>query len=558
MVAGTWIVVASLLSGAGTLLLLRYVWGYRQKPGAGWFLVSLSAQFVWSVAYGTALLVRTPWLRWALEIVVWTAMAALIAAFVAFALEYTGRASVQSDRRIALVAAAPLAMVLVTATNPIHQLAWTNFAIDPVAGLATVSYDLRWWAVIGTTVGVLLASVSSLLLFDTVLSYGRLYRREAIAVGLSTVPPSVALLVWLYGLGPVPQLSLATVFFLPHIALDAYAFVGNEMFEFHPATRRAGERAAIEDLGNPVVIVDERDRIVTLNDAAVTVLGVDKRTVLTEHLDDQFPSDSIDPTAKTQRVQLRENGTARTYAVTTTPLRDGRDDLVGYTVVLQDVTEELRREQRLAVLNRVLRHNLRNDMTVIRGFAEAAAAEAPGDENGEVRGMLDRVVGKADELVTLGEKAREIERVLDREQHPKTVDLEGLLTNLAATVDPDDVTIDVTVDPADLQVTADRETLEVVLESLLDNAIRHGANDGGTVALSATRVDDQVHISVADDGPGLPANERAVLDSGEETDLEHGTGLGLWLVTWGAQQLGADLRVTDDGGTTATIVLPYD
>jgi len=554
MVAGSWVVWASFLSAGGTLALLWYVWGYREKPGAGWFLLSLLGQFVWSVGYGMALLVHEPTIRWALEIVVWTAMAGLIAAFVAFALEYTGRTTIRDRGGLALVAAAPLAMATVTATNPIHGLAWSGFAIDPVAGLATVSYDLETWAVFGTTAGVLMASLASLLLFDTVLSYGRLYRTEAIAVGLSTIPPSVALLVWLYDLGPVPQLNLVTVFFLPHIVLDAYAFVGSDMFEFHPATRRAGERAAIEDLGNPVIIVDERDRIVTLNAAAAGVLQVDKRAVTTQALSTCLQGETIDPTAENQRVTLRYDGAVRTFAVTARPLEDGRDHLVGYTLVLQDVTDDLRREQRLSVLNRVLRHNLRNDMTVIRGFAEAAADA--GDEEREA--MIDRVVGKADDLVALGEKAREIERVLEREQRPTRFEVESLLAEVTTRADTEGVSTEVSVTPDSLGVTADRETLAVVLGALLDNAIRHGSDEDGTVTLRASEANGEVWITVIDDGPGLPENELAVLDSGEETDLEHGTGLGLWLVTWGAQQLGADLDVTVEDGTRATLRLPAD
>ena len=273
------------VAAVGSALLARHLWTYRDKPGADWFVASLACQAVWSGAYGFALLVFDPyWLRWALEVVVWVAFAGTGFYFAAFALAYTGRSALL-DRGWRLVAAAPAAIGAIVVTNPLHGIAWNGFALDPVGGLATVSYTLHPWTVAGTTVGILLVSVGSLLLFDTVVSYGPLYRGEAVAVGLSTIPPVAAHLVWLYGVGPVPQLNLVTVLFLPHVVLDAYAFVGSDMFEFHPATRRAGERAAIDDLGAPVVIVDERDRVVTLNAAAREGFGVDRGEALTRSLD---------------------------------------------------------------------------------------------------------------------------------------------------------------------------------------------------------------------------------------------------------------------------------
>ncbi|WP_018256837.1 sensor histidine kinase [Halomicrobium katesii] len=594
MIAGSWIVVASLASGAGTLLLIGLLWRYREKPGATWFLLSLACQALWSVSYAVSLLVFDETIRLALEVLGWALLAGIAVYFLAFALAYTGRDHVVETPWYRALLTLPAVAVVLLGTNPWHGLVWDDFSVVAVAGLAGTAYELELWAVAVATGGVLIALLGSLVLFDTVVSYGRLYRREAIAVGVSTVPPLSAVVLWLYGVGPVPELNFATVLFLPHIALDAYAFVRSDMFEFHPATRREGERAAIEDLGNPVVVVDERDRIVTLNAAAEAVLSVDKARALTEPLAAFLTDETFAGPDTTDRVTIETGSRRRTYSLATTPLT-GSGDRLGSTIVLQDITEEIEREQRLQVLNRVVRHNLRNDMTVVRGFAEAAN-EATDDA--EVSELLDTVEGKADDLVDLGEKARAIEGILGADRRATTVELSSLLADAVDEVDAD---VPIAVDAPDTAVTIDADTLRVLCVALVENAVEHGSTspesetprdavehgptspdsptrqdavehgstnqDGrypvGTderapVRVTATARDGGIEIAVADDGPGIPDHELDVLAAGEETDLEHATGLGLWLTSWATRRLGGDLDFAVDDGTTARLWLPVE
>jgi len=573
-----WPALASFLAAAGTVALVAYLRRHRGKPGADWFLASLSCQGLMSLAYGVALLVANPTLRWALEAVVWTTIAGTGVYFVLFVTAYTGRARLLDGWRPA-IAALPAVVGGIVVTNPYHHIAWRGYQADPVAGMTTVSYTIQPVALALMTAGILAIGVGSLLLFDTVVSYGPLYRGEAVAVGLSTLPPLAALLVWAYGLGPVPELNFATVMFLPHIALDAYAFAGSDMFEFHPATRRAGERAAIDDLGTPVVIVDEQARVVTLNAAAESAFGVDKTAALTRPLADLLGVDDFDSTAEPtaadggtdadspgQRdgddaanldgddtVTVRREGSQSVYAVTSTPLTGANDTHVGDTVVFQDVTAERQREQRLNVLNRVLRHNLRNDMTVVRGFTQAAAGRVADEE---ATGMLDRATDAADDLVALGEKAREVERVLDRDGTTERVELGPLFDRVVADRRGEDDDATVTVAAGDLSVRTDPPVLETVVGELLENALAHAGSEP-RIELAAERRADTVAITVSDDGPGIPDHERAAIDAGVESALEHGSGLGLWLANWGAASLGGSLVLDSDAdGTTVSVELP--
>jgi signal transduction histidine kinase len=66
-----------------------------------------------------------------------------------------------------------------------------------------------------------------------------------------------------------------------------------------------------------------------------------------------------------------------------------------------------------------------------------------------------------------------------------------------------------------------------------------------------------IEIVITDNGPGIPEHERRAIESGEETPLQHGTGLGLWLVYWAMSLLGGDIHIDDaESGTRIALRLP--
>lgn len=96
----------------------------------------------------------------------------------------------------------------------------------------------------------------------------------------------------------------------------------------------------------------------------------------------------------------------------------------------------------------------------------------------------------------------------------------------------------------------------MALFELIENAAKH-AGDPAVVAVNVTVSDLQVTCTIRDSGPGLPQTERDVFETGLETPLVHGQGLGLWLSYWIITTLDGEINVTDDDdGATVGIRLP--
>ena len=568
-----WLAVASIASGVVSVGFMWYLWPYRRRLGGRFFIATIGCEALWAVSYGVALFVFDPALRRAFEVPIWLAINFIGVFFLAFALEYTGRSELLRSKVMGGVVGVQILHTLVVVTNPIHGIAWTGYRIDPVFGLATVSYAHQPWLFVNAAGFVLMIAVASFLLADTVFSYGPLYRTQAAAIAVSPVFPGLPFLLWLAEVGATPPLNLTPLLFPIHLAFDMYAFFSRDMFEMVPAARRIADRAAIDNLGTAVVIVDAGGRVIERNDEAARVLGLPTETALGGRFSEYAPD--VDPTASGGTVTRTVDAHERTYAVTTSALETAGGTAVGNTVVLQDITAERRREQRLAVLNRVLRHNLRNDLNVVQGYLDIGTDRV---EDPDLRRMLETAARKTAGVIDLGEKARSIEDAMGADA--------GGSTSVAVRALLDDVSEDLLVGtaaeirievPADLSIRTDPAVLSVVFENLLENAVEHGSAgnraspddpgahadagaDADTPVVTVRAVDTPdgtVAFEVEDDGPGVPDHELDVLDATEETALEHGSGLGLWIVKWGVASLGGTVEFdVSDAGTTVRLTLP--
>lgn len=227
-------------------------------------------------------------------------------------------------------------------------------------------------------------------------------------------------------------------------------------------------------------------------------------------------------------------------------------DIVGVQGMASDATDRYRSERLIRVLNRVLRHNLRNDMNVIGGYAELLQQELTGDP----ASMATVIAETSDGLVALSETARQLERNLSRPATVEPTDIVPLVTEVATDVGRrhPDASIDVEAPASAIANGAPR--LETAIEELVDNAAKHGGTPP-VVEVAIEPTDRQVVVRVSDDGPGLPDQERDVLEAGDETPLVHASGLGLWLVHWIVESLDGQLRLLErESGTAIEVRLP--
>ncbi|MFB6086776.1 MAG: sensor histidine kinase [Halodesulfurarchaeum sp.] len=229
----------------------------------------------------------------------------------------------------------------------------------------------------------------------------------------------------------------------------------------------------------------------------------------------------------------------------------------------EDVSDRRERERelevmtrQLEVLNRVVRHDIRNEMAVILGFIETAADVVDDPMAAE---YLDRAQRAGEHVVSITKAARDLMDVVTASEPPDldAIEIRPILeeeigmvreANPEATIGIDGSIPDVTVRATEL--------LDSVFRNLLTNAIVHNDIEERKVTVSARTEDGILRVEIADNGPGIPDEEKwKIFGKGERGLDSESTGIGLFLVENLVTQFDGDVWVEDNEPRGAVFVV---
>ena len=310
--------------------------------------------------------------------------------------------------------------------------------------------------------------------------------------------------------------------------------------------------------------------VVEVNDAALEFGGFDRSEVVgtsfsevswwthSETVHDEV-RDAIGRAGDGEFVRYKtevrgENGLA-TIDFSVKPVVDESGDVSELVAEGRNVTAREQHRRHLEVMQRVIRHNMRNDLTKLRGWAQLIAEEERADRRAERLETVERIVEK---WAAMAERMRYVHQLLQgwgNRRH--TMECETIVRDAVESVRPgtDDATIVVQA-PSDVGSVRVPAPIRSAVRELVENAA--ASTEGATVEVELARPEeDWIDIRVRDDGPGLPEMEAEVLETGEETQLTHGLGLGLWTVRMVVTQAGGTASVeSSTDGTEVRLRLP--
>lgn len=336
---------------------------------------------------------------------------------------------------------------------------------------------------------------------------------------------------------------------------------------------RAVTDHVVRSVGSGLVATDLEGRILHVNPAAMRILALaDEGSWLTR------PVDEILPLAGQQWGLLRARSRSRPVRIdceltngmriglTTGPLRDDRQTLVGFIVNFQDRSqveleaERERLQERMAAAGEMaarMAHEIKNPLASISGSAQVLASVDSVDETG--RRLLSIIVDESRRLSTILDDFLSSARSPGGRTSPCDLavllrDCVDLLKRSPETRGEHSIRLEI---PDVLVVSGKEHLLRQVFWNLSRNSLQ-AMPEGGELTIWGERRDGAVILQWRDQGHGMPAEVRRRAFEPFVTGRPRGTGLGLTMVYRAVEEHGGSVEITSTPGrgTVVTVELP--
>jgi len=328
----------------------------RDVPGATPFVVLTLAAMVWSLANalemaGADLPTKLFWAN-----VQYFSYVTLPVAWLALALEYTGRDKWLTRRRLAWLSVEPVITIVLAWTNNLHGLMLRNIYLDTNGPFSVIGKTYGPWFWVHAVYSYILLFIAAYLFVRTLVRVQPLYRRQTLVLLFGFLIPSVWNVLYNLGLSPNPRYDIAPALISACGVAVTWGLFRYRLFDIVPVARAT----VIESMDDGVIVLDAQNRIIDLNPTAQSMLGPTSsqaigqpvEMVLNEWNDwvEQYGS----TTAAQGEIALGEADARRDYDVRISPLTDRREGLTGHLVILRDITRRKQAEQALRQRNREL------------------------------------------------------------------------------------------------------------------------------------------------------------------------------------------------------------
>ena len=328
---------------------------------------------------------------------------------------------------------------------------------------------------------------------------------------------------------------------------------------------------SVEDAGHAIFWVSDDGRVEYVNSAFAQQTGYARDEAVGSTLERLWPEQSAashdemwdtvrsGDTWESEFVSQRKDGRRYTVHLSASPVHEGDErGPTRYVGVASDITERYRREQRLSVLQRVLRHDLRNNLNEV--LIAAQLIDRRTDES-ELETQVEAIYKVVEETLALSEKVRKSQKLFEEgEDYNAVIDIADRARSQVASLRTERSEVEFAVDLPTAQRVVTSDLVDQALRNVIQNGIEH--NDAETprieVTLERRTGRDEVALCVADNGPGVPQDEIDVLESEQEDQLQHLSGFGLWFVNWVVTNSGGDIAFAenDPRGSVVKLVFP--
>ncbi|MBW1783882.1 MAG: PAS domain S-box protein [Deltaproteobacteria bacterium] len=338
-----------LLAGVISTSVAFFMWQRRFAPGAKTLVVLMLATAEW--AFLSAFHKLSPDLstKILLAKIQYIGIVTVPPALFTFALQYTGREKWLTKRNLILLGILPMLTLALVWTNSVHHLFWKSVLLetDGSVPIGVYQYGPFFWVWIAF--GYLLSLLSTIWLIETLLRSPHVYRMQILIVLIGISAPWLANGLYIFKLIPAPYIDLTPMAFTFSGLTLGWGLFRFGILDIMPVAKET----VLENIPDPVIVLNFRNRIVNLNPAAQKIISVTDsdaigksvlkvlgdQPVLTECLKGKTESSS--------EIVLGNGDMQRYYDLNLLSLKDGRNRSIGRLIILRDFTDQKKTEKAL-------------------------------------------------------------------------------------------------------------------------------------------------------------------------------------------------------------------
>ena len=584
------------LAGVISVGLALYAWRRRLMAGVAPFSILMLAVAEWSLGYalelaGADVPTKLFWLN-----IEYLGIVIVPAAWLALALQYTGRTKWLAPRLLVLLSIEPLITLVLVWTNDIHHLIHAKVGLEINSAFTVLVITRGTWYWINVFYSFLLLLLGTALIVSfipTLMRSASVYRGQVSALCIAVLVPWVSNAVFDFGLSPLPNLDLTPLAFTIFGIAMAWSLFRFRLLDITPVARHA----VVESMSDAVIVLDKYNRMTDLNPAAQRLLGHTLSELVGQpaaQVASAWP-EQVErfrgATEAHEEIVLAVDGTACYFDLHLSSLYHQRGSLTGRLIVLRDITE---RKQAMAALEQaraaaeaanqaksaflaMMSHEIRTPMNAILGMTGLLLYT---DLTSEQRDYTETVRSSSDALLTIINDILDFSKIeagkleLERQAFDLRECVESALDLLAARATEKGLDLAYLLDeqvPA--AVYGDVTRLRQIVVNLLSNAIKFTEKGEVVLSVEARQKDEdgranhqqpdeesfyELHFAVRDTGIGISEEGKARLfRSFSQVDVSTtrrygGSGLGLAISKRLAELMDGTMWVESQPGVGTT------
>lgn len=605
--------VILLLLAAGTMSAAFAVYAWRRSTAD------------WARAY-VAMMVTVAWwtFGYALEIVqldlpgkhFWSNVQQTLSntigvSWLVFALLYTNHRKWLTRRRFILLLLIPVISIILMWTNDFHHLYRFGARLVPSGSLLLVTFinGPAFWIMLFSVYLCILAGV--ILIARAFIRWPQPYRGQAGVLLLASSMPLLGNILTNFNLLPIPELDYTALAFTLTGAIMAWGLFQYKLFDLVPVARRT----VVDNMGDAVLVLDTRNRIVDANPAAQQMFGRSTREMIGQHAQTLTNRPGLveqywDVKEAQTEIHIESDGENspgwRSYDLRISPIYDPGGKYQGRLIILRDITDWKRTENKLKAQQLLsqnlaeeyrkakdeaeeankaksaflanMSHELRTPLNAIIGYSEMLQEDSEAFGYQEIVPDLARIEKSSKHLLTLINNILDLSKIeagrmeLYLEPFSLAALIDDIVTTFTPIVEKNGNELQV-VDMPDLgEMVADVTKVRQILFNLLSNATKF-TQDGEitlrvaretAVSTTTAATGDHILFSVSDTGIGMKPEQveklfQPFIQADRTTSRDYGgTGLGLTISHSFCQMMDGTIDVESEPGhgSTFTVRLP--